>query len=76
MATDSKYAMQEVTVNCSCKNKFQIMFNKDMPKSISIEKCNKCHPAYNDTVIDTSNTRDKKVQKFNEKCDFSNLFDD
>lgn len=76
MAKDSQYELHEVTINCSCKNSFKIMFNKDMPESISIEKCNKCHPAYNDTQVDTTSSRDKKVQQFNEKCDFSSLFED
>ncbi len=76
MAKDSKYEQHEVTINCSCKNTFQLFFSKDMPKTISIEKCNKCHPAYNEGLVDTSSARDKKVKKFNEKCDFSSLFSD
>lgn len=76
MARETKYKQHEVKVSCSCKNTFNLHFTEEMPKAISIEKCNKCHPAYNDALVDTSNTRDKKVQQFNEKCDFSSLFEE
>lgn len=75
MASNSQYEQHEVTVSCSCKNTFTIMFNKDMPASIAIEKCSNCHPAYNETKVESSN-KDKKVQQFNERCDFSSLFED
>ena len=76
MATAKKFEQHLVNVECSCGNSFELYFNLNMPKSISIEKCSKCHPAYNDSVVDTSNSRDKKVKEFNKKCDFSSLFDD
>lgn len=75
MQIDPKYAHHQVVVTCSCKNTFNLSFIKGMPEAISIERCNKCHPAYNEYEAKT-NDRSEKVAKFLEKCgdDLADLF--
>ncbi len=59
----------EITVNCSCGNKFvtKSAMEKD---SFNIEVCSLCHPFYTGTqkIVDTTG----RVDKFNNK--FGNLF--
>ncbi|QEY24030.1 50S ribosomal protein L31 [Neisseria animalis] len=59
----------EITVNCSCGNKFttKSAMEKD---SFNIEVCSLCHPFYTGTqkIVDTTG----RVDRFNNK--FGNLF--
>ena len=53
----------EVTVNCSCGNKFTT--RSTMIKPLRVEVCAECHPFYTGTqkIVDTAG----RIEKFNQK---------
>lgn len=59
----------EVTINCSCGNKFTTQSTMEK-ESFNIEVCSLCHPFYTgqQKIVDTTG----RVDKFNQK--FGNMF--
>ena len=56
---------QEITVACSCGNKFQTKSVLGKPV-LSVEVCSECHPFYTGTqkIVDTAGRIDKFRQKY------------
>jgi large subunit ribosomal protein L31 len=55
----------EVSVNCSCGNKFQLFLTLNMI-SLNVEVCNNCHPFYTgkQKIIDVAGRVDGFYRKF------------
>ena len=63
MKKDIHPKYSEITVSCSCGNKFKTQ--STIGKDISIEVCSKCHPFYTgkQKILDTAG----RVEKFNRR---------
>ena len=64
MKADIHPEYTEITVTCSCGNKFQTRSTNS--KNLSIEVCSQCHPFYTGKhkVVDTAGRIDKFRQKY------------
>jgi large subunit ribosomal protein L31 len=64
MKADIHPEYTEITVTCSCGNKFQTRSTTN--KALSIEVCSQCHPFYTgkQKVLDTAGRIDKFRQKY------------
>jgi large subunit ribosomal protein L31 len=53
----------EITVTCSCGNKFKT--NSTLDKALHIDVCNECHPFYTgqQKIVDTTG----RVERFHQK---------
>ena len=63
MKADIHPDYNEITVTCSCGNKFQTRSTNS--KALNIEVCSQCHPFYTgkQKIVDTAG----RVEKFNQK---------
>lgn len=57
----------EITVTCSCGNKFNT--RSTLGKNLTIEVCSECHPFYTGTqkIVDTAGRVEKFRQKYGMK---------
>ncbi|VAW86701.1 LSU ribosomal protein L31p @ LSU ribosomal protein L31p, zinc-dependent [hydrothermal vent metagenome] len=57
-------AYEEITVSCSCGNRFKT--RSTMSKDLSLEVCSACHPFYTgkQRLVDTAGRVDKFRQKY------------
>ena len=64
MKKDIHPKYSEITVSCSCGNKFKT--HSTIGKDISIEVCSKCHPFYTgkQKILDTAGRVEKFKQKY------------
>ena len=64
MKKDIHHKYSEITVSCSCGNKFKTQ--STIGKDISIEVCSKCHPFYTgkQKILDTAGRVEKFKQKY------------
>ena len=64
MTKDIHPKYSEITVSCSCGNKFKTQ--STIGKDISIEVCSKCHPFYTgkQKILDTAGRVEKFKQKY------------
>ena len=64
MKKDTHPKYSEITVSCSCGNKFKTQ--STIGKDISIEVCSMCHPFYTgkQKILDTAGRVEKFKQKY------------
>ncbi len=67
MKTDLHPKYEEITVTCSCGNKFQT--RSTLGRALTVEVCSDCHPFYTgkQKIVDTAGRVEKFRQKYGMK---------